>query len=149
MAVSSARFSVEHICICMTKSVFTILNCSTPRLAKAAELGLLEYLRRKWFPEKPGCQGDQTTVNPVSLELVQTAFVMAAAGLVVAAMLLSLECLLNSHSHRQRQRQRQTDGLTSVPHALCVSLLMMRFDTGVSCKQAQPETETETERLTD
>ena len=75
------------------------------RLAKALEFGLLEYLRRKWFPEKPGCQGDQTTVKPVSLELVQTAFVMAAAGLVVAAMLLALERLVDSH----RQTDRRTD----------------------------------------
>ena len=69
------------------------------------EFGLLEYLRRKWFPQKPGCHGDQTTVRPVSLELVQTAFVMAAAGLTLAAMLLALECVVNCH----RQRQRQTD----------------------------------------
>ena len=67
------------------------------------EFGLLEYLRRKWFPKKPGCYGDQTTVRPVSLELVQTAFVMAAAGLTLAAMLLALECLMDSH------RPRQTD----------------------------------------
>ena len=66
------------------------------RLTTAAEMGLLDYLRRKWFPDKPGCQGDQTTVKPVSLELVQTAFVMAAAGLVVAAMLLALECLVKN-----------------------------------------------------
>ena len=64
------------------------------------EFGLLYYLRRKWFPEKPGCHGDQTTVRPVSLELVQTAFVMAAAGLAVAAMLLALECLMDSHRQR-------------------------------------------------
>ena len=64
------------------------------------ELGLLYYFRRKWFPEDPGCHGDQTTVRPVSLELVQTAFVMAAAGLALAAMLLTLECLMGSHRPR-------------------------------------------------
>ena len=67
------------------------------------ESGLLDYLRGKWFPDKNGCHGDQTTVRPVSLELVQTAFVMAAAGLALAAMLLALECLMDSH------RPRQTD----------------------------------------
>ena len=70
------------------------------RLDRALEFGLLEYLRRKWFPEKPGCQGDQKTVRPVSLQLVQTAFVMAAAGLALAAMLLTLECLMGSHRPR-------------------------------------------------
>ena len=67
------------------------------------EFGLLEYLKRKWFPKKPGCHGDETkdqTVRPVSLELVQTAFVMAAAGLALAAMLLTLERLMNSHRQR-------------------------------------------------
>ena len=69
------------------------------------ESGLLDYLRGKWFPDKNGCHGDQTTVRPVSLGLVQTAFVMAAAGLTLAAMLLALECVVNSHC----QRQKQTD----------------------------------------
>ena len=68
------------------------------------DLGLLYYFRRKWFPEKPGCHGDQTTVRPVSLELVQTAFVMAAAGLALATMLLALECVVNCHRQRQTQR---------------------------------------------
>ena len=68
--------------------------CFYCRLANAMEFGLLYYLRRKWFPEKPGCHGDQTTVRPVSLELVQTAFVMAAAGLTLAAILLTLERLV-------------------------------------------------------
>ena len=73
------------------------LHCSlflSPRLSRAAEQGLLDYLRRKWFPQKCGCYGVQTTVRPVSLELVQTAFVMAAAGLALAAMLLALERLV-------------------------------------------------------
>ena len=90
--------------VCMVLSTF---GCGCVfffrRLDRALEFGLLEYLRRKWFPEKPGCQGDQKTVRPVSLELVQTAFVMAAAGLALAAMLLALECLMDSH------RPRQTD----------------------------------------
>lgn len=67
------------------------------------EFGLLEYLKRKWFPKKPGCHGNETkdqTVRQVSLELVQTAFVMAAAGLTLAAMLLTLERLMKSHRQR-------------------------------------------------
>ena len=75
------------------------------RLVKAMDSGLLEHLRRKWFPEKPGCHGDETTVMQVSLQLVQSAFVMAAAGLGLAAMLLALECVVNSRLQRQRQAE--------------------------------------------
>ena len=57
------------------------------------ETGIAEHLAQKWFPEKSGCQGDETTVMSVSLQMVQTAFIMAAAGVVLATAVFVAERL--------------------------------------------------------
>lgn len=55
-------------------------------------MGLLRYLQRKWLSDLDSCQGDSATAQPVTLELVQTAFIMAAVGVGVAVIVLMLEC---------------------------------------------------------
>jgi hypothetical protein len=61
-------------------------------LAIANDMGLLNYLHRKWLSEPGSCQGDSATAQPVTLELVQTAFIMAAVGVGVAFIALIAEC---------------------------------------------------------
>ena len=67
-------------------------------------MGILDYLDRKWFPTYTGCEVEQTTAAPVSLGLVQMVFVMAAGGLVVAAILFVLECFVHRRSHYRSDR---------------------------------------------
>ncbi|KAK7103508.1 glutamate receptor ionotropic, kainate glr-3-like isoform X2 [Littorina saxatilis] len=63
-------------------------------LARATEQGLLDYLKSEWFPQESSCQDNGTRVMPVSVELVKTAFIMAALGVLMAAVVLMLERLL-------------------------------------------------------
>jgi hypothetical protein len=58
----------------------------------ATEMGLLHNIHLKWLPDTDSCQGDGATAQPVTLELVQTAFIMAAVGVGVAVITLILEC---------------------------------------------------------
>ena len=71
--------------------LFFSLTLSLISLMKIKEAGIVERLARKWFPEKPGCQGDETTAMPVSLQLVQTAFIVVAVGVALGATVLVLE----------------------------------------------------------
>ena len=63
------------------------------------ETGVLDRLTRKWFPEKSDCYGDETKAVPVSLDLLPTAFIIAAGGVGVAGILLALERLMSSGFH--------------------------------------------------
>ncbi|KAK7099043.1 hypothetical protein V1264_003239 [Littorina saxatilis] len=93
MAVVKERLSQDTFAIHLQKdSPYTALFNQV--LARATEQGLLEYLKREWFPQEPSCQDNETRVMPVSVELVKTAFIMAALGVLVAAVFLMLECLL-------------------------------------------------------
>jgi hypothetical protein len=55
-------------------------------------MGLLRYLQRKWLSDLDSCQGDSATAQPVTLELVQTAFIMAVVGVGVSVIVLIAEC---------------------------------------------------------
>ncbi|XP_076464230.1 glutamate receptor ionotropic, kainate 4-like [Babylonia areolata] len=74
-------------------------------LTRAKEQGLLEHLKRKWLGGPSLCQGGggggggggarkDPLVRSVSLDLLLTAFLLAASGLGLATLLLLGECLL-------------------------------------------------------
>ncbi|XP_070184607.1 glutamate receptor ionotropic, kainate 4-like [Littorina saxatilis] len=93
LAVVRDRLSQDTYTIHLQKdSPYTALFNQV--LARATEHGLLDYLKRDWFLQESGCQDDETRVIPVSVELVKTAFIMAALGVLVAALVLMLERLL-------------------------------------------------------
>ncbi|KAK7471497.1 hypothetical protein BaRGS_00035836 [Batillaria attramentaria] len=56
-------------------------------IESARELGLLTHWERKWFQEPKRCEDDGREVISVSLELMQSAFVLAGAGLTIAALI--------------------------------------------------------------
>nr|KAG5712319.1 hypothetical protein BaRGS_023898 [Batillaria attramentaria] len=60
----------------------------------AIELGLVDYWSRKRFPNNYRCAGEEKAeVMSLSLEHVQSAFLVAGMGLVAAALVFGLECL--------------------------------------------------------
>ncbi|KAK7471498.1 hypothetical protein BaRGS_00035837 [Batillaria attramentaria] len=69
-------------------------------IESARELGLLTHWERKWFQEPKRCEDDGREVISVSLELMQSAFVLAGAGLTIAALVLGLECLSKTYTRR-------------------------------------------------
>ncbi|KAL8583729.1 hypothetical protein ACOMHN_000350 [Nucella lapillus] len=78
-------------------------------IAHAMDMGILEHLSRKWFPEQSDCQEDGKRVMSVSLQQVPLAFLMAAAGMMLALGLLILELIArNSASPAADKRDRAT-----------------------------------------
>ncbi|XP_070180831.1 probable glutamate receptor [Littorina saxatilis] len=94
MAVVKERLSQDTFAIHLQKdSPYTALFNHV--LVRATEQGILDYLKREWFPQESSCQDNETRVMPLSVELVKTAFIMAALGVLVAAVVLMLERLLS------------------------------------------------------
>ncbi|XP_070181994.1 glutamate receptor ionotropic, delta-2-like [Littorina saxatilis] len=93
MAVVKERLYQDTFAIHLQKdSPYTALFNQV--LARATEQGLLDYLKREWFPQESSCQDNETRVMPVSVELVKTAFIIAALGVLAAAVVLILERLI-------------------------------------------------------
>ncbi|XP_070180491.1 glutamate receptor ionotropic, kainate 4-like [Littorina saxatilis] len=103
MTVVKERLSQDTFAIHLQKdSPYTALFNHV--LARATEQGLLDYLKREWFPQESSCQDSENRVMPVSVELVKTAFIMAALGVLVAAVVLMLERLLTRRFLREAGR---------------------------------------------
>ncbi|KAK7504836.1 hypothetical protein BaRGS_00003864 [Batillaria attramentaria] len=76
------------------KSRYCQLTVVSERIEDAIELGLVDYWSRKRFPNNYRCAGEEKAeVMSLSLEHVQSAFLVAGMGLVAAALVFGLECL--------------------------------------------------------
>ncbi|KAK7471511.1 hypothetical protein BaRGS_00035850 [Batillaria attramentaria] len=69
-------------------------------IEKAKELGLLDFWLRKWFPESTQCEADRAEVMSVTLDLMQSAFVMAVAGVGLAVLILTVEMFVRRFRHQ-------------------------------------------------
>ncbi|XP_076464635.1 glutamate receptor ionotropic, delta-1-like [Babylonia areolata] len=100
LTMAQERLSQDTLVVYLQKgSPFTQLFDET--IAQVTETGLMEHLTRKWFPEQKDCDGDETQVMSVSLELVPVAFLLAAGGLTLASGTLLLEFLTRNNRGRR------------------------------------------------
>nr|KAG5703498.1 hypothetical protein BaRGS_020132 [Batillaria attramentaria] len=76
----------------------TALHVCLARIQRAKEAGLMDYWLRKYFPDRTRCEKDRKSTS-VPLYLLQSAFVVAAVGLAIAALVLGIEYLADRNRY--------------------------------------------------
>ena len=72
------------------------------RIAKARDTGILDFLYHKWFDTSAACDHDnEKNVVPVTLEMIQVAFLLAGMGVCISVTVLILEYIIKKNSNVQ------------------------------------------------
>ena len=75
----------------ITAAFLAVCVFDVNRLLRLHDIGVLSYLRSRWFSSVTGCHGHRSSPSAISLATMLGPFYIAVGGLIMAAGAVSIE----------------------------------------------------------
>lgn len=81
----------------------SLINFISFRLIWIREIGIMDCIRRRWFPRKPPCEGS-LGFNSIGLTEVRPALLLLLFGFVATISVLLIEILYNKFQKKHQKK---------------------------------------------